>query len=245
MRQIVTLAFVLALCALLSACGSSAPSTSTPSTTTTTSPPPSTAKGQLAAMRSAANGQHSVHFVSVSSAPGHTIRIVADVAGKEGILRITVTDHGQTGTGTSIVSGGIAFLRGDAFWMRVYFGFTRKQATKYAGRWISVPSSHPAYATASDEVTFPSFLARLFAPQTKLALVKAGKLVGVRGTVRGQAGVASSTIYAPAQGKALPVKQVAKSSGALGNGTVTMSNWNEAVHVSEPTAVSISTVVGG
>ena len=59
-------------------------------------------------MRKAARSQHSVHYVSVSSAPGHKIRIVSDVGASDGVQRIAVTDHDQTGTATVIVSNGAA-----------------------------------------------------------------------------------------------------------------------------------------
>jgi len=246
MRRIVTLVIVLATCAALSACGSSSPSPST-STTTPTPSLTSSPKVALAAMRNAAHSQHSVHYVSVSSGPGHTIRIVADVSATEGIQRIAFTDHGQSGSGTTMVSGGTAYIRGDAFMMRVYFGFPKARATKYAGKWISVPSSNSAYATVADDVTLPSFLSHLFPRQTKPSLVNAAFLIGVRGTVHGQSGVTvEATVFAPAHGRPLPVKQTAKSSNHLGTGVVTMSKWNAAVHVSAPTnAVLISTVGGG
>ena len=200
-------------------------------------------------MRSAARSQHSLHYVSVSSAPGHELRIVSDVSATEGITRVTVTDHGESGSGTAIVSGGTAYIRGDAFTMRVYFDFPKSEATKYAGKWISVPSSNLAYPTLSDGVTFPSFLSHLFPRQTKLSLVTAGFLVGVHGTVHRQAGVTvEATVFAPAHGKPLPVKQTAKSSGRLGTDVVTntISNWDEAVDVSAPpNAVPVTKVVGG
>jgi len=198
-------------------------------------------------MRSAAHSQHSVHYVSVSSAPGHKIRLVGDVAAKQGILHVALTAQGQTGAGTVIVSGGTAFMRGDAFMLRTYFNLPKAAATKYAGKWISVPSSNPGYASTSDLATFSSLLTLLFTQQTKLSLVSSlVNLIGVRGTVHGTGSLtAVTTIFAPATGKPLPVKQIAKSSGDLGSGVITLSNWNEPVHVTEPTAVSISTVVGG
>jgi hypothetical protein len=198
-------------------------------------------------MRKAARSQHSVHYISVSSAPGHRLRLVADVGAKEGIERAILTDHGQTGPAAVIVSGGSAYLRGNAFTLRVYFGFTKAQATKYAGKWISVPSSNPGYATVSAGVTFPSYLSQLFQPLTKLSLVTAGGLIGVHGMAPGQTGATvSAAIFAPAHGEPLPVKQTAKSSGNLGAGVVTMSNWGEAVHVPAPRdVVPVKTVVGG
>ena len=245
MRRILTPVIVLAVCVPLSACGSSSP----PKPTTTTSLQ-SAPRAKLAAMRSAAQSQHSVHWVQSSSAPGHKIQIVADVGEKEGMQQITITDHGQTGHVSTLVSGDAAYMRGDALGMRLYYGFSKANATKYAGKWISVPSSNPGYPTVSTFLTFPSFISHLFLPVTNPSLVPRGSLIGVRGTVHGQAGVTvTATVFAPAHGKPLPVKQTAASSSHLGAGMVTMSDWNEPVHVSAPAnavpITSITTVVGG
>lgn len=234
MRTILTLVLVLALCAPLSAFGSS-------------SSPPLSAKAELAAMRSAANSQHSLHYVSVSSAPQEELRIVADVGMKEGIQRITVTDHGTTGPAAAIVSGRKVYIRGNAFTLQVYFGFAAVKAKLYAGTWISVPSSRTGYATLAADVTFPSFISHLFPPRTKLSLVPAGTLIGVRGTAHAQSGAdGTATLFAPAHGKPLPVKETAETSKRRGTGVVTMSHWNEAVHVKAPRhAVPITQVIAG
>jgi hypothetical protein len=202
-------------------------------------------KAELAAIRHAALSQHSVHYVSVSSAPGHKIRLVSDVGNGVGIQRITVTDQGQTGPATVVVSRRTAYLRGNVFTMRAYFGFSTAQATKYAGQWISIPHTSPGFATVSADATFASYVAYLF-PQTKLSLVTAGSLVGVRGTARQQGATFEETVFAPAHGKPLPAKETATSTGRPGTGVTTMSRWNEAVHVGAPSSsVPISTVVGG
>jgi len=252
MRRIVTLMIVLALGATLSACGSSSPpssststSSSPPSSTSTSSPPSVSPRAQLAAMRSAARSKHSVHTVSISTAPGHTISIVCDAGTNEGSQRIIVTDHGKTGSLMVIVTAGTAYVRGDALTLHLYYGFSSGQSTRYAGKWISVPDSNAAYATVSAGVTFASFLSQLFQPMTTPSIVTAGRLIGVHGTVHGQAGPsAMTTLFAPAHGEPLPVKQTAKSSGKGGTGVVTMSKWNEPVQVSAPAnAVPITTVL--
>lgn len=228
------LVIVVAFGAPISAFGSSSSSPLSP-------------EARLAAMRSAARSQHSLHYVSVSSAPGHEIRIVADVGMKEGIQRITLTDHGQTGPAAVIVSGRKVYIRGNVFTLQVYFGFKALRAKLYAGKWISVPRSHPGYTTLSADVTLPSFLSHLFPRPTKLSLVLAGNLIGVRGTAHAQSGVdGTATVFAPAHGKPLPVKETAKASMHRGTGVVTMSHWNERVHVSAPAhAIRISDLLGG
>jgi major membrane immunogen (membrane-anchored lipoprotein) len=233
MRRLLTPVIVLALGALLSACGSSSSSTSASTTSTST---PSSPKAELAAMKKAAHSQKSVHYVSVNSSSGHRVQTVTDAGAKEGELQATVTQTGQTGQATVIFTGGTAYMRGDAFAMRVYFGFPEATATKYAGKWIAVPSTSPAIDTIASGVTLPSFLTSLFQPMGNLSLVTKGSVIEVTGVIHEQSGVRAVTaIAAPASGQPLPVKQDVKISGAhAGSGTVTMSNWGEPVHVSAP-----------
>jgi hypothetical protein len=168
--------------------------------------------------------------------------MVCDVGPHSGIQRITFTSGAQTGPATVIVNGRTAYLRGDAFTMRVYFGFTKTQARKYAGKWISIPSSSPGFSTVSADATYPSYVSHLF-PRGTLSLVMSGNLLGVRGTRQQQGVTIVATVFAPAHGKPLPVKATVTSPGHPGHGTVTMSRWGESVRVSAPRgAVPIATV---
>ncbi len=201
-----------------------------------------------AGMLAAASARHSVHYVSATSAPGRTIRIVGDVGPKLGTQRITLKLGGRSGQALVLVVDGSAYIRGNAFMLQNFFPFTQAQATKYAGQWISIPSTSGAYAAVSADTTFASFLADLM-PGTHLSLVRAkvsGKAaVGVRGVVR-QAGTnLVETVYAPASGTPLPFEEKAVVMGGQGTGMTRMSRWNEAVHVTAPAnAVPITTVVG-
>ena len=201
-----------------------------------------------AGMLAAASTRHSVHYVSTTSAPGRTIRIVGDVGSKLGSQRITLKLGGHSGQASVLVVGGSAYIQGNAFMLKNFFPFTQAQATKYAGQWISIPSTSGAYAAVSADTTFASFLADLL-PGTHLSLVRAkvsGKAaVGVRGVVR-QAGIQLvETVYAPAKGTPLPFEAKTAVTGGRGAGVTRMSRWNEAVHVTAPAnAVPITTVVG-
>jgi hypothetical protein len=202
-------------------------------------------KMRLAAMRNAAGSQHSVHYVVVSSAPGHKVRMVSDVGKGEGIQRITVTSHGQTGPADVIVRRRTAYIRGNPFTMRAYFGFTKAQATKYAGKWIAIPHSSPGYAGVSADATFGSFLSFLY-PQHHLELYSSGKLVGVRGTARFMGVDLLVLLLAPRHGKPLPAEQYERSPNHPGKSLARFSHWNESFHVTAPAhAVPISKVVGG
>ena len=197
-------------------------------------------------MKRAVNRKHSVHYVTVSgTGHGQKVRMVCDVGRGVGIQRIKITRNGRTGPASVIVARRTAYLKGTAYTMRVYFGFSKAQAKKYAGKWISIPHTNPGFATVSADATFRSFVVYLF-PHNKLSLVSRGKLVGVRGTATVQGTTIVETVYAPRHGKPLPTKEATSEPGHPGKGVMTMSGWNEAVHVSAPKhAVPISKVVGG
>jgi hypothetical protein len=201
-----------------------------------------------AAMHAAASAKHSVHYVSTSSEPGGALRMVADVGQGRGIQRITVTTGGQSGPATVLVVGRSAYIRGNTFTLHNYFAFSEAQATSYAGKWISVPSTLRAFSAVAADATFASFLSDLL-PHKHLAVLRttiAGrKSVGLRGTVL-QGGVkVAETVYAPAGGTPLPFEETVAPAGKPGTGRVRMSRWNEAVHLTAPAhAVPISTVLG-
>jgi hypothetical protein len=201
-----------------------------------------------AAMLAAASARHSVHYVSTTTAPGRTIRIVGDVGPKLGSQRITLKLGGRSGNAAVLVVGGSAYIQGNAFTLQKFFPFTKAQATKYAGQWISIPSTSGAYSAVSADTTFASFLADLL-PGTHLSSVHgnvAGKAaVGIRGVVRQAGTKLLETVYAPASGTPLPFAEKAVVTGSKGAGNTQISRWNEAVHVTAPAnSVPITTVVG-
>jgi hypothetical protein len=202
-----------------------------------------------AAMLAAASARHSVHYVNTSSASGHAIRMVADVGRGRGIQQVTFSSHGHSGPATILIAGRSAYIKGNAFTMRKFFGFTQAQAGRYAGKWISIPSTSPAYSAIAADATFASFLSDLL-PAKNLALVRTAiagrKSVGVRGTAR-QSGInLVETVYAPARGTSLPFEEKAVPADHSGTSLARMSRWDEPVHVTAPAnAVPISRVVGG
>jgi hypothetical protein len=201
-----------------------------------------------AAMLKAASARHSVHYVSTSSIPGHSIKMVADVGPGRGIQRITVTSQGQSGPATVLIVGRSAYIQGNAFTLHDYFPFTQAQATRYAGKWISIPSTSGAYSAVAADATFASFLSDLL-PSKHLAVVRATiagrKSVGLRGTVRQGSVTIAETVYAPVGGKPLPLEEKQVTPGHPGTGLTRMSRWNEPVHLTAPAdAVPITTVVG-
>jgi hypothetical protein len=201
-----------------------------------------------AGMLAAASAHHSVRYVSTTTAPGRTIRIVGDAGPKLGSQQIRLKLGNHSGNGTVLVVGGSAYIRGNVFTLANFFPFTQAQATKYAGQWISIPSTSGAYSAVSADTTFSSFLADLL-PGTHLSVVRdkvAGRsALGLRGVIRQAGARLVETVYAPASGTPLPFAEKAIVVGSRGAGSTRMSRWNEAVHVTAPAnAVPITTVVG-
>jgi hypothetical protein len=201
------------------------------------------------AMLAAAGSKHSLHYVSSGTSSGHTLRMVADVGRGRGIQRITFKSNGKSGPATVLVVRRTAYIRGNEFTMRSFFGFTPAQAAQYAGKWVSIPATSSAYSGVAADATFASFLSDLL-PRRQLAVVRATvagkKSVGLRGSVVQGGEKLVETVYAPAHGTPLPFASKAVAPGHPGTSVTRMSRWNEPVHLTAPAhAVPISTVLGG
>lgn len=198
-------------------------------------------------MRREASARHSVHYVSTSSIPANKVRIVSDVGAGQGVQHITFKSAGRSGPATILVVGHSAYIQGNAFTLHGYFGFTQPQAAQYAGKWISIPSTSPAYSDLAADATFASFLGDLL-PRKHLAVVRAKiggrKSVGLSGTSQEGGLTLVETVYAPARGKPLPFQEKVVTQGH-GTSLTRMSRWSEPVHMTAPAnAVPITTVAG-
>ena len=197
----------------------------------------------------AARARHSVHYVVLTIAAFRT-RIVGDASGDRGSQVITIVQGPNVGHLTVRVVPHTAYLRGDAFTLHAYLGFTTSQATRYHGSWISIPSTHPAYASIAEDATFGSFLSDLYPKGTGLigvrGILDGDKVVGVRvSRLRGGLHVVS-TLYTHAHGTPLPFKELEFAPGRGYSSWNTISRWNEPVHVQAPAhAVPIVTVLSG
>ena len=68
--------------------------------------------------------------------------------------------------------------------------------------------------------------------------LKAGQLIGVRGTAVDEQGITvAETVFAPAHGKPLPAKEITTFPGQAGRDVSIISHWNEAIHVQVPARV--------
>ncbi|HEY4347239.1 MAG TPA: hypothetical protein VGM80_06575 [Gaiellaceae bacterium] len=189
-------------------------------------------QSRYAAALVAARGERTVHYVGLVDDGTIRITFVGDVAVTEGIQHIHFVTGRGSGLLTTIVSSHRAWIRGDAFALAHFLDFTSAAAAKDAGRWIAVPPAD--YASTAAAVTLGSVIDEL---QLKGAVmpVSAQRIAGVPafGVKGGSSipGVRRATLYARASGPPLPIEQVGTGGGEA---KITLSRWNEQVHVSPP-----------
>jgi hypothetical protein len=188
-------------------------------------------KAQLASVLAAGRAERSVHYVAEPLAGHLGVSLVADVGRTRGIQRITYRARSGSGHVVAEVVGHVAYLRGDAFTLVHYLGFKATPAKTYAGSWIIVPPTNSAYATFAADVTLASAIGdlRLAAPLARLAptQISGRRVACIRGKLPGSHG-RTAALYARAAGTPLPVRE------SSSVGTLTLSRWNERVHVVAP-----------
>jgi hypothetical protein len=198
------------------------------------------------AIFAAARAQRSLHYVARPRGPGGAATIVADVAAASGVQRIAFRQGSEAGRATVRVVRRTAYIRGDAFTLRGFFGFSASQARRYAGVWISIGHRSRAYPAVAAAVTSGSFLAEIY-PQADLVRVFGSfagrRLVGVRGSARHEGAQLVETVYARPAGTPLPVLE--RERGPAGYRAVTeIGPWNRPLRVRAPAhAVPFSRVV--
>lgn len=200
-----------------------------------------------ASILNAARAQRSVHYVNQQSFGVHGLRMVCDVAAGDGIQRITFTEGARSGRVTVEVVDRVAYVRGDAFTLRNYMLFPSTQASRYANRWIKIPSSSPGYSTVAAGVTLGSLVQLLDPKGTPLRVagtVGGHSATGVRVRRMTQGKSYVMTLWASATGKPLPLEETVSAKG--NRSKLSLDRWNEPVHVEVPArAVPIATVVHG
>ena len=208
--------------------------TSGSSTTGTSTAKPSPGTVYAAAIK-AARGQ-GVHFVSTATEAGTTINVVGDTGATSGAQTITVKRGSVVEHVHAVIVGATGYVNGNNAALRNVIGLTSAQSSKYAGRWLSFPTSSTALDSLVGGLLDKDVASELqmhgpysYAPSTTIGGQRA---VGIRGTVPSQSGKAEpQVLYVPASGAALPIEEVTnpgqpKGSSAI-HGTVTFSYWGE------------------
>jgi hypothetical protein len=191
----------------------------------------------------AARAQRSVHYVSTAASRTVSVRMVGDAALDRGIQRIAYRKGGKTGHVTVLVVADTAYVRGDAFTLANFMGFSAAAASGHAGRWMRIPHTASGFATVAAGVRLKSTIDELTLRRPRVALPETvfdgQRVVGIRSTSTVSGHRRTDTVYVRAVAPRLPVAEVAlEGSTRL---SVTFSNWNEPVKVSAPTGAALTT----
>jgi hypothetical protein len=198
----------------------------------------------LASMLRSARARHSVHYVTRAGLGADSkVVIVGDVAADRGVQRVTEKFGKRSNTLKVIVVGATAYVRGGKRGLENQVGLTSARASRYAGRWISIPKGTELYGLVVDGATLPAFL-RSIVPASHSRFKE--RSTTIRGTkvieIRALSKNGELDLAAPLRGGP-PVEETQVAGG--GAGSTTMSRWNEAVQVQAPPhAVPIATVRG-
>lgn len=229
----------LALCATLSACGSS------------TAPTPSgpTPQQRMASILANARAQRSVHY---STQANFGFTVTADVARDRGSARFTE----QNGKSVSLLDvrlvGNVAYIRGNDGGLEHIALLNGPSDARFAGRWIAIPSGNPHFRPVTEGLTLAS-LVRSIAPQTRGKLIYRPSAIQPAlshqfgGTKVIEIGRSTQT-----QGQIIDVRpsgNLPLAAAYSGTGIKTwwlMTRWNEPVSVTAPrNALPIAAVTGG
>lgn len=194
-----------------------------------------------AAILRAELAQHSVHYVTTTLRAGATkagirARDVADVARDRGIQRWTVfSKKRKLGDITFLVVHTTAYARGDTAFA-LGWGLGGGFPHLHPGKWYSIPHNSQIYPLVARNVTLGSF-ARDVVPAHHLSILSGTFRGRTLRSLRGWApegGVL--TIHLRKSAAPLPVEGTEVERGIeVGLGHVTLSDWNEPVHLTAPT----------
>jgi len=206
----------------------------------------------MASAVSATSRQSSFHFEEVATEATAGIDVVADVGANRGREFITLTGSGKSGHVEILLVAKTAYFKGDLFGLESFTHIGAALAKKYAGRWISVPSTNSGFASVTGTLTVLGVANQLVLLPGTLTRGAATTTSGVptlpiAAADSASGGVLRLTEYVSAKGVALPVL-VEGTTSATSTGTrhikVTFGHWGESVVVGAPTGtVPITAVI--
>ena len=221
----------LAAAAALSLALAAAPvgAATTPTTSTT-----SATDAYNAALK--AVGSQGVHFDSVAQQNGATLEVSGDAGTTSGSQKLLVKNKNVNERMTALVVGSTGYVSGNAAALQNVIGLTKAQSSKYAGKWLSFPTSNSGLdelvgGLLSSQV---SKELEIGGPYTygKPTTVAGQQATAINGSVATQSGgKVPVVLYLPSSGTPLPIREVTnagKSGGSSAiHGTVTFSHWGE------------------
>ena len=87
-----------------------------------------------------------MHFSSVAKQDGATLSVAGDAGTTSGAQTLVVKDKGVTERMTARVVGSTGYVTGNEAALQDVIGLTKAESKKYAGRWLSFPTSNTGLA---------------------------------------------------------------------------------------------------
>ncbi len=205
------------------------------------STPSKSASSEYNAALAAAKNK-SVHFVSVVNEGGVTLHVSGDAGDTSGSQTLTVQNGKTTEHMTAEIVGSNGYVNGNSNALHNVIGLGTSTSNKYAGKWLSFPTSNSGLA---------QLVAGLLKSQvdSELALdspysygsdatVNGQQAVAIKGQVStSSGGKVTEVLYIPTSGKPLPIEEVTNpgsTSKSSIRGTVSFSNWGESTSLKAP-----------
>jgi hypothetical protein len=222
------------------------------STTTTTTAGSAAATAQYNAALKAV-GTKGVHFVSTAEQNGSELDVSGDAGTTSGAQTLVVKTKGATERMAAMVVGSTGYVKGNESALQNVIGLTKAESTKYAGKWLSFPTSNQGLGELVGGLLSSQVAKELEigGPYTftKDATVAGQKATAIKGAVADESGgKVPVVLYIPASGTPLPIQEVTNAGKASVasdiHGVVTFSNWGEDKQQTAPTkAVSLLKLV--
>jgi hypothetical protein len=222
-----------------------APAAAGAATTTTTTAGQSAQSLYDAAIKAASS--HGVHFESRASQSGTTLQVNGDTGATSGQQAVTVSKGNVVEHVSALVVGSTGYIQANAAALKNIIGLSSAQASKYAGKWLSFPTSNQGLDTLVAGLKNSDVEAELemSGPYTlgPAQTVEGQRALAVKGTVTDSSGgKIPVTLYVAAGGTALPIEQVTNPAGSGGSSsirsTVSFSKWGEKVSETAPAHTS-------
>ena len=218
-----------------------AAATAAPAGATTTAPAQSAQSLYNAAIKAATS--QAVHFESLATQSGTTLAVTGDTGADAGSQNVTVSKGSVVEHVSALVIGTTGYIQGNASALRNVIGLSSAKANRYAGKWLSFPTSNQGLDTLVAGLKNSDVAAELqmSGPYTygTAQAVAGQRALAIKGTVTDQSGSKIPvTLYISASGTRLPVEQVTNSGTSKGSSnihsTVTFTRWGEKVTQTAP-----------
>jgi hypothetical protein len=190
-----------------------------------------------------AAGNQTVHFVSVVTQGNVSLHVSGDAGTTSGAQTLTVNNGKATERMMAEIVGSTGYVNGNTTALQNVIGLTAAQSKKYAGQWLSFPTSNTGLAQLVSGLLKSQVATELgidgpFTFGTD-ATVNGHHATGIKGSVStSNGGKVTEILYVPSTGTPLPIEEVTNPGAAAHSsslhGTVTFSNWGEKTSVKAP-----------